>query len=34
MTDGTLWLVPWQVMTRMGMSQAGYAAAKFGPKSQ
>ena len=34
MTDGTLWPVPWQMVALMGMSQAGYVAAKFAPTSQ
>jgi len=29
LTDGTLWPVPWQLVTLMGMSQAGYVAPKF-----
>lgn len=31
MADGTLWPVPWQMVALMGMSQAGYVAAKFSP---
>lgn len=34
MADGTLWPVPWQMVALMGMSQAGYVAAKFSPQSQ
>ena len=33
MADGTLWPVPWQMVALMGMSQAGYVAAKFAPQS-
>ena len=31
LADGTLWPVPWQMVALMGMSQAGYVAAKFAP---
>jgi len=34
LADGTLWPVPWQMVALMGMSQAGYVAAKFAPKPQ
>ena len=34
MADGTLWPVPWQMVALMGMSQAGYVAAKFAPQPQ
>lgn len=34
LADGTLWPVPWQMVALMGMSQAGYVAAKFAPQSQ
>ncbi len=27
--DGVLWEVPWQIVTLMGMSQAGYLGPKF-----